>query len=286
MAERKTETLIEGLCFGEGPRWRDGRLWFSDMHDHRILTVDLDGNVETVLEVPTQPSGLGWLPGGDLLFVSMLDRRLMRLGPDGPVLHADLSGFTDFPCNDMVVDAAGTAYVGNFGFDSGAVRRGEAEAAGTRLIRVTASGEASQVGVPLIFPNGTVITPDAKTLIVAETFGFRLSAFDIAPDGSLSGHRIWADLGKMHPDGMCLDAEGAIWVAVPGSHAVVRVAGGGELIETIPLENHSYACMLGGDDGRTLFVLTAETSGAEKTRALRSGRVEIVRVDVPGVGLP
>ncbi len=208
---RKLTTLLDGLCFPEGPRWHDGKLYFSDMHANRVMTVDLDGRSSVVCEVPNQPSGLGWLPDGRMLVVSMTDRKLMRMERDGLKLHADLSALATFHCNDMVVDSAGRAYVGNFGFD---LHKGEKPHA-TVLVMVTAEGKARVVADDLTFPNGTVITPDGRTLIVGESFGRRLTAFDIAADGSLANRRVWADLGENVPDGIALDAEGAIWVASP-----------------------------------------------------------------------
>ena len=201
----ETTTLVDGLSFGEGPRWREGRLWLSDMHAHQVITVDNEGNVQVVVEVPNRPSGLGWLPGGDLLIVSMRDRRVLRY--DGAKLHdhADLSKLASFDCNDMVVDGGGRAYVGNFGFD---LHGGEAPKA-AELICVEPDGSARVVADDLLFPNGTVITPDGETLIVGESFGGRLTAFDIAIDGSLGNKRTWAELPEgAVPDGICLDSQG------------------------------------------------------------------------------
>lgn len=271
-----------GLTFPEGPRWRDGKLWFSDFFSHRVYTVDLDGRSETVVEVPQRPSGLGWTPGGNLLIVSMLDRCLMELEGDRLRLVADLSGFATGPCNDMVVDAAGRAYVGNFGYDR---HGGEAERS-AQLVRVDPDGTASLAADELMFPNGAVITPDGKTMVIAETFANRLTAFDIAGDGALENRRVWAELGEIHPDGICLDAEGAIWAASPWSNQVARVFEGGRIERSISTgERGAFACMLGGDDRRTLFICTNSGSGpamAEK----KEGRIEIVRVEVPGAGLP
>ena len=273
--------LLDGLRFPEGPRWHEGRLWFSDMHDQKVLAVDLDGQAETVARVEADPSGLGWLPDGRLLVVSMKDRRLLRLDPSGLTEAADLSEIADFHCNDMVVDAQGRAYVGNFGFDlhSG----GDLVAASLALVHP--DGRVEQAAQDLLFPNGSVITPEGRTLIIGESFGARLTAFDIADDGSLSNRRIWAQLEKAVPDGICLDAEGGIWVASPISHGVLRVLEGGEVTQRIPVEQQAFACMLGGSDRRTLFICTAADSDPAKT-ASRSGRIEIVDVAVPGAGLP
>lgn len=277
-------TIREGLAFPEGPRWRDGRLWLSDMHDHRVLAMDPDGGGEEIVaEVPGRPSGLGWLPDGRLLVVSMEDRRLLRLEPGGLVEHADLSALASFHCNDMVVDAHGRAFVGNFGFDlhdEGATRRP------AELIRVDPDGRAEVVADDLRFPNGTVITPDGCTLVVGESFGARLTAFDLGEDGSLSRRRVWAQLEGAVPDGVCLDAEGAIWVASPVSNEVLRVREGGEVADRVPTTQMAIACMLGGADRRTLYVLTAATTHPEEAARLRSGRVEALAVEVPGAGLP
>lgn len=277
----ETTVLLDGLAFPEGPRWHDGRLYFSDMYGHRVMTVDLEGRAETLAHVPGRPSGLGWLPNGRLLVVSMTDRRLLRLDPDGLSELADLSELASFHCNDMVVDAQGRAYVGNFGFDLDARQTPKP----TALILVTPDGDARVVAKDLSFPNGTVITPDGRTLVVGESFGARLTAFDVEPDGSLARRRLWAQLERAVPDGICLDAAGAIWVASPISD-VLRVLEGGEVTHRIAVSTHPYACMLGGPDRRTLFVCTAETSRPDEAVAERSGRIEIVEVEVPGAGLP
>ena len=279
---RTVRTLLGGLTFPEGPRWRDGRLWFSDFYCHQVVAVDLAGARETIAEVPGQPSGLGWLPDGSLLIVSMRDQKLLRLAGGSLHHHADLSGHARYWCNDMVVDSRGRAYVGNFGFNR---HDGETPRA-TDLVLVDPDGACSVAARGLWFPNGTVITPDGRTLIVAETRANRLCAFDIAADGSLSGRRIFAATRSMYPDGICLDAEGAVWVADPRNREVVRFRDGGAIAERIDLgDRGAYACMLGGEDGRTLFICTCSGSGPE-IAAARSGRIEITRVDVPGAGLP
>jgi len=282
---RTPEVLLDGLAFPEGPRWREGRLWFSDMHADVVMRVGLDGRAERVVEVPEQPSGLGWLPDGRMLVVSMKDRRLLRLDEEGLVEVADLSELATWHCNDMVVDEAGRAYVGNFGGDiHGGARGAPPEAV---LCRVDPDGEVHVAARHLMFPNGTVITPNGRTLIVGETFAARLTAFDVDPStGDLSNRREWASIAGAVPDGICLDAEGAIWVASPISHEVQRVAEGGAVLDRVPVESQAFACMLGGDDGRTLFVCTAADSDPAVCRAERSGRIEIVRVDAPRAGLP
>jgi len=278
----ETTVLLDGLVFGESPRWHDGKLWFSDVLAQRVMTVDLEGKAETVIEMPGRPSGLGWLPDGRLLVVSVMDCRLLRLDPDGLAEVADLHELASHHCNDMVVDRLGRAYVGNCGFDLIA----QQPFAPAEIVLVTPDGDARVVADDLAFPNGTVITPDGHTLIVAESYGARLTAFQIEPDGSLTQRHIWAQLEQAVPDGICLDAEGAIWVASPGSGEVLRVREGGEVTHRIKMSTRAYACMLGGPQRRTLFVLTAETANPDKAKAKASSRVEIVEVDVPGAGLP
>jgi len=278
----KLEVLLDGLYFPEGPRWHEGRLWFSDFYAHEVVAVDESGRRESMVEVPNQPSGLGWRPDGRLLVVSMTDRKLMRLDPDGLKVHADLAEFAAWHCNDMVVDAEGGAYVGNFGFNS----HGGEEPRPANLIRVDPDGTVSIAATDLMFPNGAVITPDGRTLIVAETRGNRLSAWDRAPDGKLSNRRVFADLGKGYPDGICLDQEGAVWYADPRNNEVVRVAEGGRVLNRISTGDFgAFACMLGGADRKTLFVCTAKTSGP-KAAEERTGRIERVGVEVAGAGLP
>ncbi|MBI4883734.1 MAG: SMP-30/gluconolactonase/LRE family protein [Actinobacteria bacterium] len=286
------DTVAEGLHYGEGPRWHHGKLWFSDFYDHAVKTVDADGNVDTKLIVPEQPSGLGWLPDGRLLVVSMLDLRILRLEDDELVVHAELSTIAEFHCNDMVVDAFGRAYVGNFGFDLAAAEHsgafGEALKAykGATLARVDPDGSVHVEATGLRFPNGTVITPDGKTLIIAETLGARLSAFDVNADGSLTKQRVWAEVPGVAPDGICLDAEGAVWVADAVSPRCIRVRAGGEVLEELETEQNCYACMLGGDDGRTLFMLTAAGSHPDIAAAAKTGKIVSTQVAVGHAGLP
>lgn len=278
------QVLIDGLAFPEAPRWRNDRLWFSDMYDDTVRTVTLEGQVETILTLPGQPSGLGWLPDGTLLVVNMHERRLLRRDADGLHTVADLAALAPWHCNDMVVDAHGRAYIGNFGFDD---RSKETDAVRpTVLILVTPDGAARAVADDLLFPNGMVITPDGRTLIVGESYGRRLTAFSIAADGSLFDRRLFAPLSDATADGICLDAEGAVWVASPISRECLRVREGGEVLARVPVETQAIACMLGGPDRRTLFVLTAPLTRRDKGRAVRQGRIEIVQVDVPGAGLP
>jgi len=288
---RTTTVLLDGLNFPEGPRWRDGKLWFSDMHGDRVMTVDAAGSAHTVCDVPGQPSGLGWTPDGTLLVVSMTDRRLLRLDEGGLSEVADLSALASGHCNDMVVDAAGRAYVGNFGFD---MFGDDPTPKHAELIMVDLDGTARVVAGELIFPNGMVIFPDNRTLVVGETMGARLTAFTIQDDGSLVDRRIWAEFEDtsaagavpVAPDGCCLDAEGAIWVASPMTGEVLRVHEGGRISERFKPDTLPFACMLGGADGRTLFVATAESYLPDECRARATGRIEVVEVDVPGAGLP
>jgi sugar lactone lactonase YvrE len=279
----ETQTLVDGLAFPEGPRWREGWLWFADMHDQRVKRVDLDGRLETVCEVEGSPSGLGWDPDGQLLIVSMVDRRLLRWSAG--TLHevSDLSGFSPHRFNDLVVDAEGRAYVGNFGCDF----FGGEPARPTVIVRVDIDGRATVAAEDVLFPNGMVITPDGGTLVVGESYGGRLTAFRIATDGSLEERRVFAEGGDLVPDGICLDAEGAIWSANPLTHEVVRVREGGEVVDRVSTgERGAYACMLGGPDGRTLFVCAAEVHDPGEARRRRTGSIEIARVAVPHAGLP
>jgi sugar lactone lactonase YvrE len=275
------QILIDDLCFGEGPRWHDGELWLSDMHDRKVLKVQADGSVETVVQLQDdEPSGLGWLPDGDLLIVSMSKRQLLRFDGHGLKLHADLSNLASWHCNDMVVDAAGRAYVGNFGFDL----HSGAEPKPAELIRVDPDGVATVEDNEVLFPNGTVITPDRKTLVVAESFGGRLTAFDIGADGSLSNKRLWATLPEgAIPDGICLDQQGGIWSASPTSNDCIRQLQGGEVTHRIELDRGAFACMIGG---ASLYILTASSSHPDECRANRDARVEVYEAPYAGAGWP
>jgi sugar lactone lactonase YvrE len=279
---KRTEVLLAGLAFPEGPRWHASRLWFSDMHDGLVKHVGADGRAGIALRVPGDPSGLGWLPDGRLLVVSMQDRRLMRLDPAGLAVHADLSQLASYHCNDMVTDARGRSYVGNFGFD---LHAREAPRA-AEIVLVEPDGSARVVADEMSFPNGSVITPDGRTLVVGESTAARLTAFDIGPDGSLSGRRTWAQLENAVPDGICLDAEGAIWVASPVGREVLRVHQGGRVSQRVELASLAIACALGGPDRRTLFVCTSAALDPEECRSARRGAIEIARVEVPGAGWP
>lgn len=280
------EVVADGLAFGEGPRWRDGRLWFSDMHDHAVKTfTPKTGDVERVVEIPGSPSGLGWAGDGRLLIVSMDDRRLLRFDGGGLDEVADLSSYTDHPINDMVVDSRGTAYIGSFGFD---LHGGDTPCPALLLSVDVDTGTHRVAADEMRFPNGMVITPDGSTLIVGESFGGCLTAFDIAGDGSLSNRREWAALhGGVMPDGICLDAANCVWLSSPGTREFVRVREGGEILQRISSgEQMAIACMLGDDDRTTLYALTSRGLDPAKAVELRTGRLERVRVDVRGAGLP
>jgi sugar lactone lactonase YvrE len=290
---RATRELTGGIYFGEGPRWRDGRLWFSDFYAHAVKSVSLAGDLRTEFEIDDQPSGLGWQPDGTMLIVSMTRRQLLRRTPDGAVaVHADLGHIASFHCNDMVVDSAGGAYVGNFGFDLDAeiAARGVpdvlARHATAKLAYVSPDGQTRVAAEDMHFPNGPVITPDGKTLILGETLAACLTAFDIGPNGDLSNRRVWATIAPRVPDGICLDAEGAIWVANPTAPECVRVAEGGAVLEVIETGAPCYACMLGGDDGRTLFMLTASGSDHEQASASATGKILVAEVGSPRAGRP
>ncbi len=277
-----TQVLLSGLAFPEAPRWRNNRLWFTDQHAGKIMTVNLAGETQCVFTMDNLPGGLGWLPDGTLLVVSMNQRMVYRLQKNKLICHADLSGITDFYCNDMLVDHQGRAYVGNFGYD---LHRGAAPVPG-KLAMIEPTGQVQVVADKLIFANGMVMTADKKTLIVAETFASQLTVFGINDEGLLDDGRVWADVGNATPDGICLDAEGAIWLASPTTKEVIRVALGGAILEKIRPIGTPYACMLGGADRQTLFILSSETDDPAQAKVLQSGRIEIVEVGVPGEGLP
>ena len=282
---RSLRMLRSDLSFGEAPRWRQGEgLYVSDIHANRILRIGEAGACEVVARFDGPVSGLGWLPDGSLLVVSMHDRRVLRRQPTGEFhVHADLAEIATWHANDMVVSADGAAYVGNFGY-SLTPRR---EVRPAKLAKVTQDGRASVAADDLMFPNGMVISPDGRTLIVGESAACRLTAFTIAADGELSERREWARLPEgAFPDGICLDAEGAIWVASPPSREVLRMREGGEVLERIPTEQMAIAAMLGGTDRRTLFICTADSTDPEHCIANHTARLLAVEVEVPGAGSP
>jgi sugar lactone lactonase YvrE len=265
----KPSILLTGLTLGESPRWHDGRLWFADWGPQEIVAVDLDGRSEVVLRGPSFPLCFDWLPDGRLLVVSASDGLLLRREADGSlVTHADLSGLSDHKWNDIAVDGRGNAYVGNIGFEFGG------EVGPGILALVTPNGSARQAADGVAFPNGMAVTPDDSTLILAESYGNRLTAFDIAADGSLSNRRVWADLGDGVPDGICIDADGAVWYGDVPNRRCVRVREGGEVLQTIDLDRGCFACTLGGPDGTTLFMMAAEWNGpASMFDGPRTGQV-------------
>ncbi|TPX37203.1 hypothetical protein SmJEL517_g01124 [Synchytrium microbalum] len=287
----QTETLQTGLAFGEGPRWHNGKLFFSDFYFNAVKTYDpVTKSVETVLTLASDkaPSGLGWLPDGRMLVVVMEDRKLIVVDHNGKTSdYADLSNIATFHTNDMVVSANGTAYVGNFGFDLVAAEHNIAAHYRTATLAIVHPDRRVEAGPSgLGFPNGTVITPDGKTLIIAESFAKKLSAFDIDPTTNrLSNHRVYAETPDCTPDGICLDAEGCVWVANATGLDLFRYGPGGKILGSVRTTQPSFACMLGGADRKTLFILTAPSSGPAQGR-IKGGKIEAVKVTVPGAGLP
>jgi sugar lactone lactonase YvrE len=284
MASRQLEVLAEGFIFLEGPRWHDGRLWFSDMWGHAVHSVTENGAVARVADIPQRPSGLVFLPDGRLVVVSMVDRKLLAIDSAGSVSeYADLSALAAADINDAVIDSHGNIFVGNFGFD---VFTG-AEPALANLVRVAPDGVASVAAEDMNFPNGAVVTADGGTLICAETFANCLTAFDLDSDGQLSGRRVWADLGEHTPDGICLDQEGAIWAASFAAGEFLRVTEGGSIIDKIAAPGkRAVACNLGGADGRTFFGLTYAGEIADIASGAKNARIETCRVDVGAAGSP
>jgi sugar lactone lactonase YvrE len=300
VSDRTLQVLVQGGAFFEGPRWRAGRWWVSGFYRHLVLTVDSERRIEEVLVVDGQPSGLGWMPDGSLLVVSMRDHRILRWSPEtGATVHADVSQYCGGHLNDMVVDGEGRAYARNFGFDL----MGGADPAPAALIRIDPDGTASVAAEDLLFPNGSVITPDGRTLIVGETAGARYSAFSIEEDGALTDRRIWAQLAptpafttlqetlaqlQFGPDGCALDAEGHIWAADEVGARCVRLAPGGQIVDEIvaPDGLDIFACMLGGDDGLTLLMCAAPDFAEESRSANHEAVLLTTTVDVPHAGLP
>jgi sugar lactone lactonase YvrE len=269
----QTTVVLDNQVFPECPRWRDGVLFFSDQHAKRVMRMTPDGTAQPVVEVAEQPSGLGWLPDGRMLVVEMKSRRVLRVESDGTLVeHADLSALAPSQCNDMVVDATGRAYVGNFGFD---IYENEQPRA-TCMIAIEPDGATRIAAEGLRFPNGSVITDDGRTLLVGESMGQAITAFDVAPDGSLGNGREWATMPEGETvDGMCLDAEGAVWIASPFTGKVIRIREGGEVTDTVQATHPgAFACMLGGEDRRTLYICSAPSHVPEMTRKARQGRIE------------
>jgi sugar lactone lactonase YvrE len=292
-------TILSDLTFTECPRWHGDRWFFVDFYSHRVLSMNADGSdLRTELEVPQQPSGLGWLPDGRLLVVSMKDRKILRQEQDASVVeHADLTDLVTGHLNDMVVDKQGRAYVGNFGFD---LMAGD-DIVPTTLVLVEPDGSSGVVADDLYFPNGMVITPDESTLIVNETFGNRVSAFDITADGSLGPRRDWATFGplptslaqndvtaasKVGPDGCGLNAEGHLWIADALGGPTILVAEGGDIVDQIDPGSPVFACMPGGPDGRDLFLCCAPDFDEDSRTATPEATVRIARVTAGHAGRP
>jgi sugar lactone lactonase YvrE len=274
--------LMEGIGLGESPRWHEGRLWFSDWVAHRILALDADGEHEVIAEVDAFPFSIDWLPDGRLLATA--GNRLLRLEPGTePQTHAELSELTEFGWNELVVDERGNTYVNASGFD---LMEGGEFAPG-KIALLTANGSAREVADEIAFPNGMAITADGGTLIVADSYGNELTAFAIAQDGSLSGRRTWADLGDGVPDGICVDAEGAVWYADVPNRSCTRVSEGGKVLDRIELDRGCFACMLGGNRGSTLFVTAAEWNGPDRIfEGPGTGQVLAIEAPAPHAGRP
>jgi sugar lactone lactonase YvrE len=278
---KEQHILLTDVQLGESPRWHDGRLWFADWGAQQIVAVDADGSKEVVTTVRSFPFSIDWLPDGRLLIVSASRRQLLRTEPDGSlVVHSDLAGISEKPWNEIVVDARGNAYLNNIGFDFP-----DGEVGPGIIAMVTPDGAVGQVADNVAFPNGMAVTPDNSTLIVAESYAKRLTAFDIAGDGGLSRRRVWADLDDGVPDGICLDAEGAVWYADVPNQRCVRVREGGEVLQTVEVDRGCFACMLGGDDRITLYIMAAEWPAAVGG-GQRTGIVLTAPAPAPGVGRP
>ena len=297
--------LVDNVYFSEGPRWHKNKFWFSDFYQRAVFSLDDSGTLEKIVDIPNQPSGLGWLPNGDMLIVSMHDQKVMRFSNGLLTVHSDLSHLTKYTCNDMVVDNEGHAYIGNFG-----TTKHNVDVVPTCLIHVTPEGIASIVANNLEFPNGTVITPDGKKLIVGETYAGRLTSFDINPDKTLSNRKVWAQMmptwifiitkirrflkqvakesgyAVRVPDGICLDEKMGIWVASPTTFEVFRIEEGGHVSDIISTPQRAYACMLGGSDGKTLHISTANDSTPDVAKSKPMGKIYTTRVKYARAGNP
>jgi sugar lactone lactonase YvrE len=272
--------LMEGIVFGESPRWHDGRIWFSDWGAHQVIALDPDGRHEVIVSVPSFPMCIDFLPDGRLLVVDSAQRRLLRREPDGSmVIHADLAPVSGKPWNDLVVDAHGNTYVNSIGFDF----PGEEPAPGI-VVLVTPEGAVRQVAGDLAFPNGMAITADGGTLVIAESYGSQLTAYDIGPAGGLGRRRVWAATGDDHPDGICVDDEAAIWYADVASRRCVRVREGGEILATVELDRGAFACTLSRGDHPQLYVVGQQWGGPQP--AERTGQVLVFPAPAPGAGRP
>jgi sugar lactone lactonase YvrE len=267
------QVLLTGFGIGESARWHEGRLWFCNWGMQEVVALDHKGNREVMARVPTSiPFCIDWLPDGRLLVVSGQERLLLRMEPNGSlVTHADLNGLTPGAFNEIVVDGRGNVYVNG----------------GDIVALVRSDGSVRKVADGIAFPNGMAVTPDNKTLILAESHGKRLTAFDILADGNLANRRVWADLGDGCPDGICIDADGAVWYTDVPNKLCVRVREGGDVLAAIHLDRGCFACTLGGTDGKTLFMMAAEWHGFPRmSESFGTGQVLAVQVPAPGVGWP
>ena len=298
MSVRHPEVIGSGLSYLEGPRWHDGRIWVSDFYTHRILSFAADGAMTVEAEIDDQPSGMDWLPDGSLVVAAMRSRTVRRIAADGSQsVYADLSELATWHLNDLIVDAGGNTYVGNFGFDL--MNGGDPSRA--TVVCIDLQGKARVVVEDAYFPNGAVITPDGATMIMAESFAQRLTAFDLGEDGSLTNRRVWAAFGEeptadtleamlaqvaTAPDGITLDAEGCVWFADGFGQRLVRAREGGEIVEEIPTEEPVFACMLGGESGRTLYVCSAPSFAEAEASTNHRARLLAYEVDVARAGRP
>jgi sugar lactone lactonase YvrE len=272
--------LMTGIAFGESPRWHHGRVWFSDWGAHQVIALDPGGGHEVVASVPSFPMCIDFLPDGRLLVVDSAHRRLLRRERDGSMAtHADLAAISEKPWNDIVVDVHGNTYVNNIGFDFPG-----GEPAPGSVVLVASDGSVRQVADDLAFPNGMAITEDGATLLVAESYGNRLTAYDIGRDGALANRRVWADVGEDHPDGICVDAEGAVWYADVGNRHCVRTREGGEILATVELDRGAFACTLSRGDPPHLYVLAQQWGGPDIAEL--TGQVVVYPAPAPGAGRP
>jgi len=265
-----TTTLVDGLMFPEAPRWFEGELWFTDQYARRVVRMQPDGSFIEVIQTPDLPGGLGWLPDGTALVVLMTERRVCRIVNGQLEDYADLSELASFHCNDMLVDNQGRAWVGNFGYDL----HGGEPVKTAEIILIPLNGLPRIAAQDVTFPNGMAITADGNTLIVAETFATRITAFDISTDGQLSNPHIWAELNGAYPDGLCLAPDGTLWVATPNINQVLQLREGGEILSRTITHGRPYACMFGGNNSQQLYITSSETDDPEQAKTQQSGRIE------------
>lgn len=290
MLTRRAERFVSGFHFAECPRWHQGVLWLSDFFEPAIYTVSSDGRAQMVHKVPGEPAGLGWLSAGELLVVSRTNRKLLQMRDGSVTEYADLSELAPFYANDLAIGAGNTAYVSHFGFDLDTYLEAnsfetavvDSSLPGASILVVHGNGDVQETKDRLRFPNGIAITADGRQLIVAETLGERLTVFDVMPDHSLAHPEVWAETPGIAPDGICMDGSGAMWVANLLAAECLRIERGGRVLERIQTEENSFACCLGGDDGRTLFITTAPSSHAVVASRTRASAIEYVRVNIPG----